>query len=212
MPTLYGVSLSPFVRKVRVAMAEKSIEYEQVPVMPFGQSDEYLAKSPLGKIPCYEDGEFTLPDSSVIIAYLERIHPEPALYPEDPKAFGRALWFEEYSDSRLTETLAPVFFQRVVQRNIFKKDPDEELIAQKLAAAAPLFDYLEREVGDQAVIAGRNFSIADIALGSIFVNFAHAGERVDAARWPKLAAYVDGIHARPSFKAIIEEEKAALSQ
>ena len=95
MPTLHGVSLSPFVRKVRVALAEKSIAYEQVPVMPFNQTDEYFAKSPLGKIPCWEDGEFVLPDSSAIIAYLERVHPEPALYPSDPKEFGRALWYED---------------------------------------------------------------------------------------------------------------------
>ena len=43
------------------------------------------------------------------------------------------------------------------------------------------------------------------------MNLAHAGEGVDAGRWPKLAAYVERIHARPSFKACIEEEKAAFS-
>jgi glutathione S-transferase len=212
MPVLHGVSLSPFVRKVRVAMAEKSIKYELVPVMPFGQSDEFLAKSPLGKIPCYEEGDFTLPDSSAIIAYLERIRPEPALYPSDPKEFGRALFYEEYSDSKLTDTLAPIFFERFVQKNFFKKDPDEQRIAQKLEEAAPLFEYLESEVGDRAVIVGQHFSVADIALGSIFVTFGHGGERVDPGRWPKLAAYIDGLHARPSFKAIIEEEKASISQ
>ena len=42
------------------------------------------------------------------------------------------------------------------------------------------------------------------------VNFAHGGETVDASRWPKLAAYVERIHARPSFKALIEEEKAGI--
>ena len=212
MPVLHGVSLSPFVRKVRVAMAEKSIEYELVPVVPFGQSDEFRAKSPLGKIPCYEEGDFTLPDSSAIIAYLERIHPEPALYPSDPKEFGRALFYEEYSDSKLTETLAVAFSERFVQKVFFKKDPDEARIAEKLEEAVSLFDHLESEVGDRSFIAGRSLSVADIALGSIFVTFGHAGERVDSARWPKLAAYIDRLHARPSFRAIIEEEKASISQ
>jgi glutathione S-transferase len=212
MPTLHGVSLSPFVRKVRVAMAEKSIEYELVPVMPFGQTDEYRAKSPLGKVPCYEDGDFTLPDSSAIIAYLERVHPEPALYPSDPREFGRALWYEEYSDTKLTDTLAPVFFERFVQKNVFGKDSDEELVAKKLEEAIPLFDYLEAEVGERSFIAGSQLSVADIALGSIFVTLGHGGERVDATRWPKLAGYIDGLHARPSFKAIIEEEKPAAPQ
>jgi glutathione S-transferase len=57
--------------------------------------------SPLGKIPCFQDGDYTLPDSSCIIAYLERTNPRPALYPEDPKEYGRALFLEEYADSRL---------------------------------------------------------------------------------------------------------------
>ena len=42
------------------------------------------------------------------------------------------------------------------------------------------------------------------------MNLAHAGVPIDAARWPKLAAYVDRIHARPSFKPLIEEERAGL--
>lgn len=212
MPTLYGVSLSPFVRKVRVALAEKSIAYEQVPVMPFNQADEYFAKSPLGKIPCWEDGDFVLPDSSAIVAYLERTSPEPALYPSDPKEFGRALWYEEYADSKLADTLGTVFRERFVKKNIFQQDPDDAVIAQALDQAATLFDYLEGEIGDRDVIVGSHLTVADIAIGSVFVNFAYGGEQADASRWPRLAAYVDRLHARPSFKGILEEEKAAFSQ
>ena len=51
-------------------------------------------------------------------------------------------------------------------------------------------------------------SSADLAVSSFFVNLMHAGETVDASRWPQLAAYVGRNHARPSFKAVIEEEKA----
>ena len=54
-------------------------------------------------------------------------------------------------------------------------------------------------------------STADVAVGSQFVNLAHAGEAPDPARWPKLAAYVERVHARPSFKAAIEEEKAVFA-
>jgi glutathione S-transferase len=207
MPTIHGVSASPFVRKVRVALAEKGIDYELNPVMPIGQNPEYLRKSPLGKIPCYEDGAFVLPDSSCIIAYLERTQPKPPLYPEDAQQFGRALFYEEYSDSKLTETLAPIFFQRFVQPRIFEKEPDEKLCLEKLEAAGPLFDYLEGELADREYLAGGRFSVADIAVGSIFVNFGYAGEKVDAKRWPRLAAYLARIHARPSFKALIEEER-----
>ncbi len=188
MPILHGAALSPFVRKTRIALGEKGVAYESNPVMPFGQTEEYLKKSPLGKIPCYEDGDYVLPDSSCIIAYLERTNPEPALYPADPQEFGRALWYEEYGDSRLVETIGPIFFQRFVQKNIFKQEPDEELIQTKLGELGPIFDYLEGEIGDRDVLVGTHFSIADIAISSPFVNFAHAGEKVDASRWPKLTS------------------------
>ncbi len=208
MPILHGAGASPFVRKVRVALAEKGIAYELVPVIPFGPREEYKKKSPLGKIPCWEDGDLLLPDSSCIIAYLERVHPKPALYPEDPAEFGRALWYEEYADTRLVESLGPVFFERFVKKNILNQEPDEERVRKVLEEAVPpVLDYLEGEIGDREVLVGRHFSIADIATASPFVNFAHGGESVDASRWPRLAAYVARIHARPSFKGLIEEER-----
>ncbi len=208
MPIIHGVNASPFVRKTRVAFAEKGIDYDLNPVMPFGQTAEYLAKSPLGKVPCYEDGDFILPDSSCIIAYIERAHPDPALYPSDPKEFGRALWYEEYADTRLVENLAVPFFERVV-KGMLKQETDEARVKKVLAEdIPPVFDYLEGEIGDREVLVGTHFSVADIAICSPFVNFMHAGESVDAARGPRLAAYVERIHARPSFKALIEEEKA----
>jgi glutathione S-transferase len=209
-PILHGVNASPFVRKTRVALAEKGIEYELVPVMPMGQTAEYKAISPLGKIPCYQEGDFTLPDSSCIIAYLERKQPDPALYPADPKQFGRALWYEEYADTKLVEMLGVVFFNRIVAKMIGQQ-PDEAAIAAALEAVPPVFDYLEGELADREVLAGSHFSVADIAVSSPFVNFAHAGEAPDPGRWPRLTAYLERNHGRPSFKAVIEEEKAALA-
>src|SRR2546422_5505554 len=98
MPTVYGIPLSPFVRKVRVAMAEKGLKYDLDPVIPVNVSPEYRKISPLGKVPAFRDGDRTLADSSVICSYLERTHPNPPLYPTDPYDYARALWFEEYAD------------------------------------------------------------------------------------------------------------------
>ncbi len=110
MPKVHGVNASPFVRKVRVALAEKGIDYELIPVMPMGVSDEFKKISPLGKIPVFEaDDGFTLPDSSCILPYLERIQPDPSLYPKDAKDFGWALFLEEYADSKLAETVGGRF-------------------------------------------------------------------------------------------------------
>ncbi len=207
MPTLHGVGLSPFVRKVRVALAEKNVQYEHIPQVPFGQPEEYFKISPLGKIPCLTEGDWALPDSSCIIAYLERVHPEPALYPSDPKEFGRALWYEEYCDTKLVNALTTVFFQRFVRPNFFKEEADEEIIQKALTEELPpILDYLEGEIGDRPFLVGSHFSVADIAATSPFVNFAHGKEKVDNRRWPKVAAYVERIHSRPSYKPIIEEE------
>jgi glutathione S-transferase len=212
MPILHGANGSPFVRKVKVVCAEKSIEYDQDPIVPFGISDEYRKKSPLGKIPCWEDGDYTLPDSSCIGQYLEKKQPSPSLYPTDAEGFGRAIWYEEYADTKLTEVLAVAFFERLIKKMFMKMEPDEEKIAKVLAEdLPPVLDYLEGEIADREYLVGNQFGVADIAVASPFVNFAHAGESVDASRWPNLAAYVERILARPSFKECIEAEKAFFS-
>jgi len=213
VPTIHGINASPFVRKVRVAMAEKGLAYDLNPVMPLGPNPEFRKISPLGKIPVYQDGDFTLPDSSCIIAYLERATPEPALHPKDAKDLGRALFLEEYGDSKLVEALSVAFFERVVKPRFMKQQPDEARIKQSLEEMVPpLLDYLESVApakGD--AIVGDRFGVADIGLGSPFVNWKHGGETVDAGRWPKLAAYVERLFARPSFKACIDEETRQLA-
>jgi glutathione S-transferase len=215
MPKILGANASPFVRKTRVALAEKGIAYELVPVVPIGVSAEFKQKSPLGKIPVFEEDDgWALPDSSCIIAYLERTRPEPSLYPKAARDFGRALFLEEYGDTKLVEAIAPVFFNRVVQAKILKGKCDEARVAECLEKLQPpVFDWLETQVPEagDGIVGGR-FSVADIALASPFVNLEHAGERPDRRRWPRLAAYLERVHARPSFKACIEEEKAALSR
>lgn len=210
MPTLYGANASPFVRKVRVVLAEKGIAYEHDPVVPFGVSAEYKQISPLGKIPAFRDGDRTLADSSVICAYLERTHPSPALYPSDPYDYARALWFEEYGDGGMTPVIGPkIFFQKFINPRFFGKPTDEAMVKKAIdEELPPLFDYLERELGDREFIVGRSFTIGDIGLGTPLVNLRHAGVRVDPKRWPKLAAYVERIHSRPSFKNLIDEETA----
>lgn len=205
MPRIHGAHLSPFVRKVRVALAEKGIDYEIVPVVPFGVSDEFKKISPLGKIPVYEEGDFSVPDSSVIIDYIEHTHPDPPLYPAEPKLRARALFLEEYADTRLVETLGTVFFQRFVRVKLFQQPADEDLVRESLEVKLPpTLDYLEETVGDRDFAVDDRFSVADIALTSPFVNFALAGEKLDAARWPKFAAYVERIQSRPSYAPIVQ--------
>lgn len=205
MPILHGVDLSPFVRKVRIACAEKGIEYESKPQMPFGDRTDFLPISPLGKIPVWQEGDFSVPDSSVIIDYLERTHPTPSLYPADAQQRATALFLEEYSDTRLVEALTTVFFQRFVRPSFFQEEPDQEIVREAVEEKAPAcFDYLQAVLGDDDYLVGNQFSIADIAVSSPFVNYKLGGEEVDAGRWPQLAAHIQRCWSRPGYKAIVE--------
>ena len=203
-PILHGSNISPYVRKVRVALAFKSIEYDDVQQIPFGAPPEFVAKSPLSKIPCWEEGDLILPDSSVILSYLEDRYPDPPLLPAAPGLRARALWFEEYADSTVAVAVAGVFFERVVKPSIFKQETNQAVIDAALNRAVPkILDYLTQCLGDDEFMVGGAFSLADIALTTPFVNFAIAGERVDAERWPQIAAYVERIHSLPCYAPIV---------
>jgi len=208
---LIGAPISPFVRKVRVLLAEKGLSYEHDPMVPFGVSDEYKRMHPLGKIPVLTDGDKVIPDSTAICVYLEKTHAEPALYPSDAYELARAIWYEEFADSGfIVGTIVP-FQERVLGPLFLKREGDEAKVETALKETIPpYFDYLERELGEDDWLVGSRFSIADIATGTQFVNFAHGRGEVDAERWPRLAAYVERVLTRPSFKAIIEEEQALL--
>ena len=211
MPTLYGALGSPFVRKALVALAEKGIPFDHEQVIPINVSPEFKKISPLGKIPAFRDGDRTLCDSSVIIAYLEKIKPQPPLYPSDAYDYARALWFEEYGDSGLAPIMGfKIFFPKVVAPRFLNRQPDlaaiQKVVDEELP---PLFDYLDSEIDGKEWLVADRFSIADIGVATQFVNFNLAGYSVDAKRWPKLTAYLAKAHNRPSFKAIIDKEKAA---
>jgi glutathione S-transferase len=208
---LIGAHISPFVRKVRAVLAEKNLSYEHDPMLPFGVSDEYKRLNPLGKIPVLTDGDKVLPDSSAICVYLEKIQPEPSLYSDDAFELARTLWFEEFADAGfLNGTIVP-FQQRIVRPIFFKEETEEDKIEEALTVTLPpFFDYLEQELGDNDWLVGNRFSLADIATATQFVSFHHGEAEVDAERWPRLAAYLERVLSRPSFKAIVEEEKAII--
>jgi glutathione S-transferase len=150
-------------------------------------------------------------DSSVICAYLERRFPRPALYPADDYDYARALWLEEYSDGGVVPVGGPKIFLGLVLRPLLtQKPPDEaaEAAAKKcVEEELPVFyDYYESQLGDREFLVGDSITIADIAVASPFVNMRHAGVAPERKRWPKLRAFLDRMHGRPSFKSAIAEE------
>lgn len=208
--TIYGAGVSPYVRKVRVLMAEKSIPYELAPVNPADPPEGFRQRSPLGKIPVLVDDrsgeEVAIPDSSVICSYLEQQHPETPFLPTDAVERARALWLEEFMDGGFTPVAGPGVFRAVVLRQMGGKEADVERANQTLEALSPYLDYLEGQLGNGEYLVGDRLTLADIAVASPFVNLSHAGARVPDGRWPKLAAFLGRLHARPSFAACIEGE------
>ncbi len=216
--TVLGGGVSPFVRKVRVVLAEKGLDYQHEQVNPFTPPPGWRDVSPLGRIPAFRDGDRVINDSSVICAYLERRFPKPALYPSDDYEYARAVWFEEFSDAGMTPVAGPKLFFALVLKPLMggKPEPDPadvEAAAKTVAEELPKFwDYLEREIGDREYFVGERLSIADISVASPFVNMRHAGVAPERKRWPKLRAFLDRIHGRPSFKALIEQESPAFGK
>jgi glutathione S-transferase len=210
---VYGSSFSPFVRKTLAFIAEKGLTAEVKPVRFQDADPAFRAASPFGKMPGFRDGDFAISDSTAIITYLEAAHPEPALYPAEPKDRARAVWFEEFADTILIATMGKVFFNRIVSPT-FLGQPGDLALAETAEKKGfpPLVDYIESQIPQSGFLVGDRLTLADLAVASPFVNFAHCGIRVDAATHPRTAAFVAAILARPSFAPLIAQETAFLSR
>jgi glutathione S-transferase len=209
---VHGSSLSPFVRKVIVFAAEKGLTVENKVAPPGPKTPEFLAMSPFGKIPAFEDGDYQLCDSSAIVHYLEAKHPEPALIPSEARARGRTVWFDEYADTIMFAAAAPIFFNRVVAPLM---GMDGDLAAADKAEAdalPPVLAYLESVIPASGFLVEDRLTLADVAVASPFANFSHAGVVIDAAVFPKVTAYAAAILARPSFATLIEKEQRFLNK
>ncbi len=206
---LYGSSISPFVRKTLAYIAEKGLTVEVKQPGLRSQDPEFRQCSPFGKMPGFRDGDFTIADSTAIITYLEAKHPEPCLLPAEPKARARTIWYEEFADTILTAAGGKMFFNRIVAPKFLGQQGDLA-VADKAEKEElpPLLDYLEKVLPASGFLVEDRLTLADIAVASPFVNLAHMGISVNATTYPKLAAYVDKILARPSFAPLIAAENA----
>jgi len=205
---LFGIGLSPFVRKVLAYCAEKGIAIESRVVGLGSQDPEFLAASPFRKIPALADGDYTLADSSAIVQYLEAKHPEPALIPTEPQARGRAIFFDEFADTILVACGGKIFFNRVVAPVMLGREGDLATADKaEQEELPPLLDWLETQIPASGFLVEDRLTLADLAVASVFVNLSHAGCAVDSARYPKLCGYLTGIHGRPSFAPLIAGER-----
>jgi glutathione S-transferase len=205
---IIGSYLSPYVRKVLVVLELKGIPYEVDPIVPFYGDDRFSEISPIRRIPVLIDDQVTLPDSSVICQYLEDRYPEPALYPERITDRARARWLEEFADSRMGEVFIWRLFNQVaIKPAVWSEPTDPAVVENTLKNDIPqIIHYLETELPAEGFIFG-NLSVADISIACFFRNASFARFRIDAAHWPRTAAFVERVLKLEGFERLkpIEE-------
>ena len=192
MLTLYDAARCPYCARVRIALAEKAIPYEAVEI-DLGDRPAWLyAKNPLGKVPVLEeDGGLVLPESTVIMEYLEERYPEPVLWPADAaeRALAR-LWLERFD--RLSD--------------------DYYALRRGEEAARP---RLEQRLGelDSALertpfLSGREYGLADIGYLPWILR-ARENLGVELEPFGALQAWVERLSERPAVAAEVELLAAA---
>ena len=186
MITLYDAGRCPYCARVRIAFAEKGIEYETVEIDLDDRPAWIFEKNPLGRVPVIEEDTFVLAESAVIDEYLEERYPEPALWPADPgeRALGRMLVF------RFDELSRPYYALR----------RGEEGAAERFDAALAELDGVLEE---QPFLSGRDFGLADIAYIPWILR---ARDRMDVelTTFPALSDWVARLEARPSIAAELD--------
>ncbi len=192
-PTLYDAARCPFCARVRIVLAEKGVEPETVPVDLSDRPAWLYAKNPTGKVPVWEEGDWSLPESAVICEYLEEIHPEPPLWPADAsaRAAARVLVF------RFDDFSGPYYALRRQEPGARDRFDAELAHLDALLARAPF-------------LTGAAFGLADVAYLP-WVLRARDLLGLALERWPSLATWVVRVSERPSV-AVELETVAALAQ
>lgn len=188
---------SPYARKIRVALAEKSLPFELEVDIPWLADTRVPDYNPLGKVPALvaDDGELWF-DSPVIAEYLDTLA-GPLLLPADRAAALPVRQAEALADG-ITDAAVAAFLEGM--RPAERQDP--AAIARQLGKIERGLAALEQRVAQRKGCAGEALNLADIAigctLGYLDFRFAHLGWR---AGHPQLAAWAAGLLARPSFVA-----------
>lgn len=206
-PVLYGIGISVFVRKVRYLLQFKGIDYNHVQVNPVDPPEGFRKLSPIGKIPALKHGDFTVSDSSIICQYLEKVYPEKALLPDCPEAFAKSLWFDEYSDTKMTQTITTIFFERFGRPQLFNQPSDEGKIAEVEKLVPDVLDYLETSLQGKEFLTGDKISLGDLGVISQLYNYILCGYVIDPARWPSVDRYLQKSLKLPFIEAVNLKER-----
>ena len=202
---LIGATSSPYVRKVRVVMSEKKLDYQFVKEDVWAADTTIMHSNPLGKVPCLvmEGGE-ALFDSRVIVEYLDTLSPVGKLIP----AVGR-----ERAEVKTWEALADGVLDALVLARLEanwsgrkKGERSEAWIERQLDKTHASLKAMSQGLGDKPFCAGIYLSLADIAvgcaLGYLDFRFGHIDWR---GTYPNLAKLYEKLSARPSFTETVPQ-------
>ena len=207
MLKLGGFSVSNYYNKVKVALLEKGVPFEEV-YCPTSQDEEYRKRSPMGKVPYLEvDGQY-LCESQVICEYLEDAYPDKPLYPKD--ALARA---------RVRELITTVeLHMELVARRLYTQaffggtvsDETKQQVEKELAKGVRAFKQLAKF---SPFVAGAELTLADCIAG-VHLPLVSLSSKIVYGRdvfddYAPLKPYLKMLNERPAFRKMNDDRKVA---
>jgi glutathione S-transferase len=195
---LIGSLTSAYVRKVRVVLAEKKLDYAFELENVWAPETKIAASNPLGKVPCLvmEDGS-TLYDSRVIVDYLDTLTPVCKLLPANSRDRANVKVREALADGVLDAGVL-VYLER------HQRPPEQQnpaWIERQMAKMRGGLKTLSDQLGEQPFSMGIHYTLADVALGCTLGWLTFRFPDIDwRSDYPNLARLFDKLHERPSFR------------
>ena len=203
---LYAFPLCPFCRKLRQVLSEKKIAVEVVEEKYWEKRGDFLRLSPAGRVPVLRYGGQTLSESQPICEYLEALHPEPPLVPDDPAELFemRRLvnWFDEKFHREVTSKLVN---ERVLKRLRGNGPPEAQAISSALRNLRFHLDYMNHLLSRRRWLAGDRMSLADFAAAS-HVSCIDFLNDIDWTRSANIKNWYSTMKSRPAFRPLLTEE------
>lgn len=200
---LIGSLSSPYVRKVRVAMAEKKLDYDFVLENVWSADTAILQSNPLGKVPCLimEDGGAMF-DSRVIVEYLDTMTPVGKLIPANGRERAEVKCWEALADGVLDAAVL-VRLERTLRP---EAQQSASWIERQLTKVQAGLKAMSTGLGDKPYCAGNHYTLADVAVGCAlgWLSFRFP-ENTWRADFPNLAKLHDKLSERPSFKESVPQ-------
>ena len=196
---LIGSSSSPYVRKVRITMAEKKLDYQYVTENVWASETRIGESNPLGKVPCLVmEGAEALFDSRVIVEYLENLSPVGKLIPGNGRERAEVKTWEALADGVLDAAILARLEATWDGRT--KAQRSQVWIDRQLAKIDASLKSMSRGLADKPFCAGIHLSLADIAVGCAlgYLDFRFP-EITWRTTYPNLTKLQDKLMLRASF-------------